>query len=581
MNMFAGTCKLETVFPFPDVIDEDKRETLRMILPQAVKLYSELNDPLKNDQTETVEPKVLEKMKELGAFGAMVPAEYDGADLSATQFARLGEVIGGHDLGISVFLGAHQSIGYKGLVLYGTKAQKDKYLADLATGRKIAAFCLTEPSSGSDASSIQTRAELSADGKHWVLNGSKIWISNGGIADVMTVFAKTKVKSAKTGEMVDKVSAFFVERAFGGVTNGPAEKKMGIKCSNTTEVYFDNTKVPVENVLSEIGDGFKVAMNILNSGRFGMIAALTGTIRQLIAKATDHATNRVQFGSKISTYGGVQEKIARMAMLHYVTESLAYMVAGNMDRGAKDFQLEAAVGKIFASEAAWNVADETLQILGGMGFMREAGVEKVLRDIRIFRIFEGTNDILRLFISLTGLQYTGSNLKELQRAMKNPVGNLGMIFDQGTKRVFRAVGIQSGPGLAEHSAAELRPAADQVTKAIAQFGGTVEQLLIKHNKDIIHEQMLLNYLSNAAIDIYISTVLLSRATNSINRKFASSAHETLIVNTFVAEAVERVERNLALTKSPQRASLNGNLKAIAEQVYSGSGITHVHPIDRE
>ena len=581
MNMFAGSCKLDKVFPYPDVLPEDERETLRMIIPQATKLYKELNDPLKNDQNESVDEKVVERMKGIGAFGVMVPTEYDGAGMTATQFARLGEVIGGNDLGISVFLGAHQSIGYKGLVLYGTDAQKEKYLRDLATGQKIAAFCLTEPGSGSDASSIKTRATLSANGKHWILSGNKIWISNGGIADVMTVFAKTTVKHAKTGEDVDKVTAFFVERAFGGVTNGPAEKKMGIKCSNTTEVYFDNTPVPVENVIGQVGDGFKVAMNILNSGRFGMIAALTGSMRHLISKATDHVTNRVQFGSKISTFGGIQEKIARMTMLHYVGESLAYMVAGNMDRGAKDFQLEAAVGKIFASEAAWAVADETIQILGGMGYMRDAGVEKFLRDIRIFRIFEGTNDILRLFIALTGLQYTGSHLKELQRAMKNPVANLGMIFDQGTKRVFRAVGITTGPGLSEHVAPALATSANLVSKAIPNFASTVEQLLIKYNKDIIHEQMLLNNLANAAIEIYISTVLLSRATNSINHKFKSAAHETLIVNTYIAEAMERVERNLSATKSTPRLQLNKNLKEIAEYVYEGQGIAHVHPIDQE
>jgi very long chain acyl-CoA dehydrogenase len=581
MNMFAGNCKLDKVFPYPDVVSDDQREMLRMLIPQATKLYNELNDPLKNDQNESVDEKVVERMKEIGAFGVMVPAEYEGADMSATQFARLGEVIGGNDLGISVFLGAHQSIGYKGLVLFGTKPQKDKYLADLATGRRIAAFCLTEPGSGSDASSIKTRAVLSADGKHWILNGSKIWISNGGIADVMTVFAKTTVKHHKTGEDVDKVTAFFVERAFGGVTNGPAEKKMGIKCSNTTEVYFENVKVPVENVLGQTGDGFKVAMNILNSGRFGMIAALTGSMRHLISKATEHATNRVQFGSKISTYGSIQEKIARMTMLHYVGESLAYMVAGNMDRGAKDFQLEAAVGKIIASESAWAVADETIQIMGGMGYMRDAGVEKFLRDIRIFRIFEGTNDILRLFISLTGLQYTGSHLKELQRAMKNPVANLGMIFDQGTKRVFRAVGISTGPGLAEHVAPALSAPAAQVSKSIQSFAGTVEQLLVKYNKDIIHEQMLLNNLANAAIDIYISTVLLSRATNSINRKFRSAPHEILIVNTFIAEAMERVEQNLAASKSPARHELNNNLKQISDNVCSSQGIGHVHPIDQE
>merc|ERR1712079_131789 len=320
----------------------------------------------------------------------------------------------------------------------------------LASGEQFAAFALTEPSSGSDANSIKTRAELSPDGKHYILNGSKIWISNGGIAEVFTVFAKTPVVDPKSGETVEKVSAFIVERAFGGVSHGPPEKKMGIKCSNTAEVYFENTPVPVENVIGEPGEGFKVAMQILNNGRFGMGAALSGTMRTVIQKATDHATNRIQFGSRIDGYGAIQEKIAKMSMIHYATESMAYMVAGTMDAGYDDYQLEAAISKIFASEAAWNVTDEAIQILGGNGYMKALGLEKVMRDLRIFRIFEGTNDILRLFVALSGIQYAGGHLRELQKAIKNPIGNFGIVMGEVSKRAGHAVGLASGNHLAPH-----------------------------------------------------------------------------------------------------------------------------------
>ena len=216
--------------------------------------------------------------------------ELDGVGLTNTQYARLTEVVGGNDLGVGIFIGAHQSIGFKGILLCGTDAQKAQYLPKLATGEQFAAFALTEPSSGSDAGSIKTRAELNKEGTHWILNGGKIWISNGGIAEIFTVFAKTPIVDPATGTETEKVSAFIVERSFGGVTNGPPEKKMGIKCSNTAEVYFENVPVPVENVLRQPGDGFKVAMEILNNGRFGMGAALSGTMRSVIQKATDHAT---------------------------------------------------------------------------------------------------------------------------------------------------------------------------------------------------------------------------------------------------------------------------------------------------
>lgn len=236
-------------------------------------------------------------------------------------------------------------------------------------------------------------------------------------ADVMTVFAQTEVTDEK-GQKKDKVTAFIVERGFGGVSHGAPEKKMGIKCSNTAEVYYEDVKIPVENVLGGEGNGFKVAMNILNNGRFGMAMTLSGTMRTCIQKATDHATQRTQFGKKLESYGGIQEKIARMSCYHYATQSMGFMISGNMDNGSTDYHLEAAISKVFASEAAWYVCDESIQILGGMGFMRDTGLERVQRDLRIFRIFEGTNDILRLFVALTGIQYAGSHLKELQRAFQ-------------------------------------------------------------------------------------------------------------------------------------------------------------------
>merc|ERR1719295_1749442 len=449
-NVFRGLIEPTQVFPFPVALDEEQRENLEMLVSIAERVMTEQNDPLLNDQMETVPEDTVNALRELGAFGLQVPVELDGVGLTNTQYARLTEVVGGNDLGVGIFIGAHQSIGFKGILLAGTPEQKEKDLPKLASGENFAAFALTEPSSGSDAGSIKTRAVLNKEGTHWILNGGKIWISNGGIAEIFTVFAKTPIVDPATGTETEKVSAFIVERSFGGVTNGPPEKKMGIKCSNTAEVYFENTPIPVENVLSKPGEGFKVAMEILNNGRFGMGTALSGTMRSVIKKATDHATQRTQFGSRIDGYGAIQEKIAKMSMLHYATESMAYMVAGMMDQGHKDYQLEAAVSKIFSSEAAWYVTDEAIQILGGNGYMKALGLEKVMRDLRIFRIFEGTNDILRLFVALSGIQYAGGHLRELQKAIKNPISNFGVVLGEVAKRGKGVVGIGSGNTLASH-----------------------------------------------------------------------------------------------------------------------------------
>merc|ERR1719432_313796 len=534
-NIFRGLIEPTQVFPFPVALDEEQRENLEMLVPIAERVMTEQNDPLMNDQMETVPEETVNALRELGAFGLQVPVELDGVGLTNTQYARLTEVVGGNDLGVGIFIGAHQSIGFKGILLAGTPEQKEKYLPKLATGENFAAFALTEPSSGSDAGSIKTRAVLNKEGTHWILNGGKIWISNGGIAEIFTVFCKTPIVDPATGTETEKVSAFIVERSFGGVTHGPPEKKMGIKCSNTAEVYFENTPIPVENVLSKPGDGFKVAMEILNNGRFGMGAALSGTMRSVIAKATDHAINRVQFGSRIDGYGAIQEKIAQMSITHYVTESMAYMVAGNMDAGYKDYHLEAAISKIFASEAAWNVTDEAIQILGGNGLMKALGLEKVMRDLRIFRIFEGTNDILRLFVALSGIQYAGGHLKQLQKAMKNPTANVSVIFGEAAKRAKRSVGLSNNNALAGVVHPNLAEQGALTSKAIEAFGISVESLLVKHGKNILEQQFLLNRLAAAAIDIYSSVVVLSRATRSLSMNSPSASHEEKIARVWCNE----------------------------------------------
>merc|ERR1719216_213039 len=577
-NVFRGMVIPDQAFPFPQALSEEQAETLTMLVPPTEQFMTEVNDSAWNDANEAVPEATVQALRELGAFGLQVPVELDGVGLTNTQYARLTEVVGGNDLGVGIFIGAHQSIGFKGILLCGTDEQKAQYLPKLATGEQFAAFALTEPSSGSDAGSIKTRAELNKEGTHWILNGGKIWISNGGIAEVFTVFAKTPIKDEETGTVTEKVSAFIVERSFGGVTNGPPEKKMGIKCSNTAEVYFENTPIPVENVLSKPGDGFKVAMEILNNGRFGMGAALSGTMRSVIQSATDHATNRIQFGSRIDGYGAIQEKIAKMSMIHYATESMAYMVAGTMDAGYDDYQLEAAISKIFASEAAWFVTDEAIQILGGNGYMRALGLEKVMRDLRIFRIFEGTNDILRLFIALTGIQYAGGHLRELQKAIKNPVGNFGVVLGEVAKRSKGAIGLGSGISLADKVHPNLNSSAALTCRAIDAFGTTIEKILIKHGKDIINEQFILNRLANATIDIYANTCVLSRCSKSLVEGVESAHHEQLMTEVWCRQAYTRIMDNLNQLKDTEVINEYKTMAKLSEAICEKNAPVQGNPL---
>ncbi|XP_073958376.1 very long-chain specific acyl-CoA dehydrogenase, mitochondrial-like [Choristoneura fumiferana] len=534
-----------------------------------------VNDPAKNDAAAQIEEHTTAGLWELGAFGLQVPTELGGLGLTNTQYARLVEIVGAHDLGVGITLGAHQSIGFKGILLFGNPEQKQKYLPRVTSG-EYAAFCLTEPSSGSDAGSIKTRAVQQSDGS-WKLNGSKIWISNGGIAEIMTVFAQTPVQ--KDGKTVDKVTAFIVERSFGGVTSGPPENKMGIKCSNTAEVYYEDVPVPAANVLGGVGNGFKVAMNILNNGRFGMGAALAGTQRAALRQAAEHAATRVQFGKKLIEFGTIQEKLARMAMLQYVTESLAYMVSGNMDTGARDYHLEAAISKVFASDAAWAVVDEAIQVLGGMGFMKGAGLERVLRDLRIFRIFEGTNDILRLFVALTGIQFAGSHLQELQRAFKNPTAHLGLIFSEAGRRAGRAVGLHSPADISPLVAPELRPAARELARCVDAFGQTVEGTLVRYGRAVVDEQFVLNRLASAAIDVYTTAVVLSRASRAARLQLPHAPHELRLAEAWAHEALARVPPLLAAASAQPALQQYARLAALGRAVADNGGQPTINPLN--
>ncbi|KAK7804759.1 hypothetical protein U0070_023025 [Myodes glareolus] len=571
VGIFKGQLTTDQVFPYPSVLNEEQTQFLKELVGPVGRFFEEVNDPAKNDSLEQVEEKTLQGLKELGAFGLQVPSELGGLGLCNTQYARLAEIVGMYDLGVSVTLGAHQSIGFKGILLFGTKAQKEKYLPKVASGEAVAAFCLTEPSSGSDAASIRASAP------HHLMIAS-FFHSNGGIADIFTVFAKTPIKDAATGAVKEKITAFVVERSFGGVTHGLPEKKMGIKASNTAEVYFDGVKVPVENVLGEVGGGFKIAVNILNNGRFGMAATLAGTMKAIIAKAVDFATNRTQFGDKIHNYGMIQEKLARMAILQYVTESMAYMLSANMDQGFTDFQIEAAISKIFGSEAAWKVTDECIQIMGGMGFMKEPGVERVLRDIRIFRIFEGTNDILRLFVALQGCMDKGKELSGLGNALKNPLGNVGLLIGEAGKQLRRRTGIGSGLSLSGVVHPELSRSGELMVQALEEFATVVEAKLIKHKKAIVNEQFLLHRLADGAIDLYAMVAVLSRASRSLSEGRPEAQHEKMLCDSWCFEAAARIRENMANLQSSPQQQLFRNFKSISKAMVESGGVVTSNPL---
>uniref|UniRef100_A0A8C2I2H8 Acyl-CoA dehydrogenase family, member 9 n=1 Tax=Cyprinus carpio TaxID=7962 RepID=A0A8C2I2H8_CYPCA len=470
---------------------------------------------------------------------------------------------------------------FTGILIAGNDSQKAKYLPRLATGEHIAAFCLTEPGSGSDAASIQTRATLTEDGKHFLLNGTKFWISNGGWADIMTVFARTEVVD-KDGQKKDKITAFIVERAFGGVTSGKPEDKLGIRGSNTCEITFEDTKVPIENVIGEVGGGFKVAMNILNNGRFSMGSAGAGMIKRLIELTSEYASTRKQFNRSLSEFGMIQDKFATMALNAFVMESMAYLTAGMMDRpGVPDCSLEAAMVKVFSSEGSWICVSEALQVLGGLGFTKNYPYERYLRDCRILQIFEGTNEILRMYIALTGMQYAGKILTGKIKEMKK--GNVGVVFEILGKKLKDSVvktvdfGLTGKDGVVHPSLTE---SAKMFEQNAAHFGSTVESLLYRYGKTIVEEQLVLKKVADVLINLYAMTAVLSRTSRSVSIGLRNHDHEVLLTNTFCKDA--HFKNNFLLTQLQKNSPENNdaNIKKIAQEVIAKRAYVCSHPLDR-
>jgi acyl-CoA dehydrogenase family member 9 len=570
-QLFFGSVEDEEVFPYPDELGAEERETLAALLDPLDRFLRERIDEADFDHDKLLDQDLLDELKHMGLFGLIIPTEYDGLGLSNTGYARLFERIAATSASVAVTVGAHQSIGLKGILLFGTDEQKRRYLPELATGEKIAAFCLTEPSSGSDAASIRARAKRSADGEHWVLDGSKMWITNGGFADVFTVFAQTEVEFE--GKLQDRITAFIVERDFGGVESGPEEHKLGIKGSSTTMVNFDGCKVPKDNVIGEVGGGFKIAMTILNNGRFGLAAGCVGGAKRLICDAAQYATQRKQFNKPISEFGLIQKKFAQMALGVYAAESMTYMTCGLMDRGGRDYAIEAAMSKVFASEMLWSVANETLQVMGGLGYSREYPFERFVRDTRINLIFEGTNEILRLFIALSGIQAPGKYLRELATALKDPLQNYSMLLTELVTRVRERVLTEQ----LERAHPRLKRPAVLIEDQTDLFGQVVERLLRHHGRSIIDEQLIVERLADVAIDLYAMVAVVSRATRALEQVRPAADHEALLASVFCEQAHRRIRRRL---RAIEQGRKNGDtqLREIAEALLAGGRYLPTHPV---
>ncbi len=556
-SLFFGEIQEDLLFPYPRM-NADTTDNVRMILDSVEKFA---RDQVKSDEWDKkgeMPREMISYLAELGVLGIAVPEELEGLGLPQSGYARIMQEFGGIDGSLATTIGAHQSIGYKALLLFGTDEQKKRYLPRLASGQLFACYCLTEPGSGSDAASIKTKATLSADGKYYLITGNKLWITNAGIASFMTVFAKTEVEDH--GSKKEKVTCFILELPADGVSIGPSEHKLGIRASWTNAVHFDQVKVPVENVVGGVGQGFKVAMGVLNHGRLGLAAGCVGGAKKALKAAIDHANERVQFQKKIGEYGMIQEKIGRMMMNIYVAESMVYMTTGLIDRKDVDYSIESAIAKVFSSEMIWECTDETLQIWAGAGYMEEYPFQRYIRDARINRIFEGTNEILRAYIALAGMQEPGQELAGLAEAIKYPLKGIGLVSDFAIRKIKQNIVGQT----ITKSHPALKKLAGVLEEYTVEFATQVEVLLRRHGKSIALRQFAQKRVADIAIDFYAMACLLSRVTQALEKKGVSQCEIELgIVEAFFMRANRRIRGNFkAISRNDDEA-----MKLIATKAY--------------
>jgi acyl-CoA dehydrogenase family protein 9 len=481
-GLFAGRLASAAILPYPHP-DAETAETTEAIVASVAEWAAREVDPVAIDHEKRIPQRVLDGLRELGLFGLTIPEAYGGAGAGQVTYARVMETVAHRCASTVTVLGAQLGIGMKALVLYGSEAQKAHWLPRLASGERIAAFALTEAGAGSDAAALATRAEPLADGS-WRLTGRKIWITNGGIANAFTVFARTPDPARpllKPSEW--PISAFWVERERAGLTTGQPENKMGLCGSSTTEVGLEGVVVPSEALIGPRGEGFKVALNVLNSGRHGLSACCIGQAKLARSLAVAHAAERVQFGRPIAQFGMVQELLAGMEADLYAMEAATYLTAGLMD-AQRETMLESACCKLFATERLWQVANDALQVTGGTGFMREYPYERILRDARINMIFEGTNQVLRMMIAFQGLRSLARG--ELAVAPARLAG-VHASYDEERGELERLVPL---------------------------FAARCQAVLATHGERVRDAQFTLHRLSDLATALFVAGAVLSRASAS-------------------------------------------------------------------
>ncbi len=533
--LFRGEFRGDALFPYPELPEKD-----RATVEQAVAAVSEFADTHIDaaaiDREADIPSSVIQGLARLGVLGMAAPTKWGGQGFSQMGYCRIMEVIGGHCSSTAVFVNAHHSIGLRALVLFGTPEQQARWLPPLASGEKLAAFALTEEQAGSDASNVQTTARPSDDGKTYILNGSKRYITNGAIADVLTVMARTP--DPRGGD--SKITAFLVTPDLPGFEVVEARMpKCGIRGTATARLAFHDMPVPATNILGPLGKGLKVALTVLDFGRTTFGASCTGAAKVCLAAATRQAANRRQFGRPLADLELIKKKLAYLAATAYAMEATTYQTAALIDRGAEDYMLETAILKVFTTEVLWEGVNETLQVFGGQGYFSNEPYERMMRDARINTIGEGANEVLKAFIAMVGMRDIGVGLKNTLDGLKKPSSFMSTLWGFSRDHLGRLVRTPVVPVVNPM----LRPMAESLGRRVARFARTVEWVLVTHRETILDREYVQERIADAAIALVTGACTLSRWDLSITQGRSTPAERTA-AELYLRMAQSRFDRSL-------------------------------------
>ncbi len=511
-GLFWGRFVADWVMPYP-MLSAEERPRVDAALGELRRFCDASLDPVAIDRQADIPRSVIDGLGALGVLGMTAPESLGGRGFSQAAYCKILEELGSRCSSTSIFVNAHHSIGMRALLLFGTEEQRSRWLPAMVGGEKLGAFALTEPEAGSDAANVQTSARPSDDGSRYILNGQKRYISNGAIADVLTVMARTPVPGRET----TAVTAFLVTPDMPGFrVVEPRMEKLGIRGTATAKLAFENMPVPKENILGPLGKGLKVALTVLDFGRTTFGACCTGSAKTCLNLAIQHARTRRQFGRTLGEFELVRSKIARMAASTYAMEAMTTVTASLIDRGLDDYMLETAMLKVWSTEALWTIVNDAFQIHGGAAYFTDHPMERILRDARINQIGEGANEVLTSFIAMAGMKGPGEHLRDVRDALFKPFSNLGLIRKFATDQAGSWLGT---PRVSVQSDA-LRPHARTLGRLIRKFAFSVQGAMIRHREEIIERQLVHERIAVAAMELYASACVLSRHDAELSGRLA-------------------------------------------------------------